>query len=116
MLQYEKGLQCATPRKEAKLCARNFVIFFTPILDQGAQQVGIESVEKKVKINGFKIQHILFENGGVYQFDTVKPSMADKRWEDQRSLDLMLSCMSAFKTFFILVLSQQGIAAQNQPE
>jgi len=35
-------------------------------------------------------------------YDWVRPSMAGRTWADQQSLDRVLNCMSACKTFFIV--------------
>ena len=35
-------------------------------------------------------------------YDLVRPSMAERIWPDQQSLDLVLSYMSACKTLFIV--------------
>jgi len=34
--------------------------------------------------------------------DWVRPSMTERIWADQQTLDRLLSCMSACKTFFIV--------------
>jgi hypothetical protein len=53
-------------------------------------------------------------------YDCVKPSMAERMWENQQTGDLELNRMSACKTFLIMVLLHQfrelygRIAAQNQ--
>jgi len=40
-------------------------------------------------------------------WECAKPSMADRIWEDQQSLDLELSRMPACKIFFIVELLHQ---------
>ena len=56
-----------------------------------------EVYDKTAEINGFTVLQLLFEGIRLCQ-----PSMAERIWADQQSLDRALSCMSACKTFFIV--------------
>ena len=45
MPQNEQGLECASAREETKLEIRDLVVLNTPILDDGAQDICVKSVQ-----------------------------------------------------------------------
>jgi hypothetical protein len=61
-------------------------------------QVSLPEVhDKTAEINGFTVLQLCLK---IYY--CVRPSMAKRIWSDRQSLDRVLSCMSACKTFFIV--------------